>query len=162
MPVVMALILNQSYTAAAIVFVAVACTDFVDGRLARRLRVTSRLGSFLDTTADKLLVTGTAIALVAVARASPWLAMVIVARELCMLGLRAAAATQGSGLETSLLGKWKATIQFIAFALVILRPEVRLAGAFLDQWLLAFAALVTLWSGFDYFLRFSAALRARE
>lgn len=162
MPVVMALLLNRSYTAAAIVFAAVASTDFIDGRLARRLGVTSALGSFLDTTADKLLVTGTAIALVAVARASPWLAMVIVARELCLLGLRAAVAAQGSQvMEASLLGKWKATIQFIAFTLVMLRPEVRFGGAFLDQWALALAALVTVWSGVDYFVRFASTLRAR-
>lgn len=161
MPVVMALILKRSFTAAAIVFLAVASTDFLDGQLARRLHVTSRLGSFLDTTADKLLVTGTLIALVAVSRASPWLAMVIVARELCMLGLRAAVAAQGSRLETSMLGKWKATVQFVALALVILRPNITFGGAFLDQWVLAFAALVTVWSAVDYFVRFSSSLRAR-
>lgn len=161
MPVVMALILGRSYTAAAVVFLVGASTDFLDGRLARRLRVTSRLGAFLDTTADKLLVTGALIALVSVSRASPWLAMVIIARELTMLGLRAAVAAQGSLLETSLLGKWKATVQFIAIALVILRPEVRFGGAFLDQWLLALAALVTVSSAVDYFVRFAAALRAR-
>jgi len=160
-PVVMGLVLSRSYAPAAIVFIAVSATDWFDGRLARRWNVSSRLGSFLDTTADKLLVTGTLVALVAVGRASPWLSMVIIGRELSVLGLRAAVAAQGLHLEASLLGKWKATVQFVALALVMLRPDVKFAGAFLDQWLLALAALVTVWSGIDYFVRFSSALSAR-
>jgi CDP-diacylglycerol---glycerol-3-phosphate 3-phosphatidyltransferase len=158
-PVVMGLILGHSWTAAAIVFVIVASTDWFDGRLARRWNVSSRLGSFLDTTADKLLITGVLVALVSVDRASPWVAMLIIGRELSLLGLRAAVATQGLHLEPSLLGKWKATIQFAALALVMIRPDVQIAGAYLDQWVLGIAAFVTVWSGIDYFVRFSAAFR---
>jgi CDP-diacylglycerol---glycerol-3-phosphate 3-phosphatidyltransferase len=160
-PVVMGLVLGHSYTAAAIVFLAVATTDWFDGRLARRWNVSSRLGSFLDTTADKLLVTGALIALVAVARASPWVSILIIGRELSLLGLRAAVAAQGLQLNPSLLGKWKATVQFVAIGLVMLRPDVKFAGAYLDQWLLGVAALITVWSGIDYFIRFSSVLRAR-
>ncbi|MBV9003427.1 MAG: CDP-diacylglycerol--glycerol-3-phosphate 3-phosphatidyltransferase, partial [Solirubrobacterales bacterium] len=159
-PVVMGLILGHSWTAAAIVFLAVSSTDWFDGRLARRWNVSSRLGSFLDTTADKLLVTGVLIALVATGRASPWLSLAIIGRELIVLGLRAAVAAQGLHLEASMLGKWKATAQFVALTLIMLRPEVTFAGAYLDQWLLGVAALVTVWSGVDYFVRFSSALRA--
>jgi len=85
--------------------------------------------------------------------------MAIIGRELCLLGLRAAVATQGLHLDPSILGKWKATVQFAALALVMIRPDVMVGGAFLDQWLLALAALVTVWSGVDYFVRFSSALR---
>jgi CDP-diacylglycerol---glycerol-3-phosphate 3-phosphatidyltransferase len=158
-PVVMGLILGHSWTAAAIVFLVASSTDWFDGRLARRWNVSSRLGSFLDTTADKLLVTGVLLALIAMGRASPWLSMAIIGRELSLLGLRAAVATQGLHLEPSMLGKWKATAQFVALTVVMLRPHVTVAGAFLDQWLLAAAALVTVWSGVDYFVRFSSALR---
>jgi CDP-diacylglycerol---glycerol-3-phosphate 3-phosphatidyltransferase len=159
-PVVMGLVLGHSFTAAAIVFLVVSSTDWFDGRLARRWNVSSRLGSFLDTTADKLLVTGVLVALVAVGRASPWLSMAIIGRELSLLGLRAAVAAQGLHLEPSMLGKWKATAQFGALTLVMLRPEVTIAGAFVDQWLLAIAAVVTVWSGVDYFVRFSSAFRS--
>jgi CDP-diacylglycerol---glycerol-3-phosphate 3-phosphatidyltransferase len=158
-PVVMALVLSRSWTAAAIVFLAASITDWFDGRLARRLNVSSRLGSFLDTTADKLLITGALLALVAVGRASPWLSLAIIGRELSLLALRAAVAAQGLHLEPSMLGKWKATAQFGALALVMLRPHVTLAGAFLDQWTLVLATLVTVWSGVDYFVRFASALR---
>ena len=159
-PVVMALVLAGSDTAAAIVFLAAAATDWFDGRLARRWEVTTRLGSFLDTTADKLLVTGVLVALVAVDRVSPWIAIVIVGRELVLLGLRAAVAAEGRHLEASLLGKWKATVQFVAIALAIIRPDVIIAGEYLDEWAMVVAAIVTAWSGIDYLLRFSAVLRS--
>jgi CDP-diacylglycerol---glycerol-3-phosphate 3-phosphatidyltransferase len=158
-PVVMWLVIEGSDTAAGIVFGVAAATDWVDGRLARRWEVTSPLGSFLDTTADKLLITAALIALVAVDRASPWLSIVIIGREITLLGLRAAVATSGAHLEASLLGKWKATVQFVAIALAMFRPDVTIAGAYLDQWALAVAAIVTVWSGVDYLVRFSSALR---
>jgi CDP-diacylglycerol--glycerol-3-phosphate 3-phosphatidyltransferase len=159
-PVVMALVLAGSDTAAAIVFAIAAATDWVDGRLARRWGVTTRLGAFLDTTADKLLVTTALIALVAVDRASPWVTLVIVAREFTILGLRAAVASGGRVMETSMLGKWKATVQFAAITVAMVRPDVMVGGEYLDEWLMVIAALVTAWSGVDYLLRFSAALRS--
>src|SRR4029079_1660887 len=62
-PFVMALILagpdhSSGYTAASVVFAVAASTDFVDGYLARRWAVTTKLGAFLDTTADKRIVSG--------------------------------------------------------------------------------------------------------
>ena len=159
-PAVMALVLAGSDDAAAAVFFVAAATDWVDGRLARRWGVTTRLGAFLDTTADKLLVTTGLVALVAVDRASPWIALVIVGREFTILGLRAAVASGGRHLDTSMLGKWKATLQFAAILLAMLRPDVIVGGAYLDEWGMVVAAIVTAWSGVDYLLRFSAALRS--
>src|SRR6516162_9123651 len=111
-PVVMALVLAGSDAAAAIVFLLAAVTDWFDGRLARRWGVTTRLGAFLDTTADKLLVSTALIALVSVHRVSPWVALIIVGREFTILGLRTAVESGGRTFATSMLGKWKATIQF--------------------------------------------------
>src|ERR1700759_3389132 len=127
-PVVMALVLNGSDTAAVIVFLLAAVTDWFDGRLARRWGVTTRLGAFLDTTADKLLVTSALLALVSVHRASPWVALVIVGREFTILGLRAAVESGGRRFETSMLGKWKATSHFAAITPPILRPDVGSSG----------------------------------
>jgi CDP-diacylglycerol---glycerol-3-phosphate 3-phosphatidyltransferase len=157
---VIGLVLGGADTAAAGVFAVGAATDWIDGRLARRWEVASRLGAFLDTTADKLLVSGALIALVAVDRVSPWFAMVIIGRELVLLGLRAAAASEGRHLEASLLGKWKATVQFVAILLAIVRPDVTIGGTFLDEWAIALAALVTAWSGVDYLIRFWSVLRS--
>ncbi|MGH2876069.1 MAG: CDP-diacylglycerol--glycerol-3-phosphate 3-phosphatidyltransferase [Solirubrobacteraceae bacterium] len=159
-PAIMALLLNRSFTPAAVVFLIAAATDWLDGRLARRWGVTTTLGSFLDTTADKLLVTTALVGLVAVQRVSPWIALVIIAREFTILGLRAAVAAGGLRFETSMLGKWKATVQFAAVALAMLRPHVMIADAYLDQWAMVVAAVVTAWSGGDYLARSASALRS--
>ena len=160
-PVIMALVLEGADTAALILFAVAAATDWFDGRLARRWEATTRLGSFLDTTADKLLVTGALVALLAVDRVSPWLVVLIVGRELMLLGLRAAVAAEGRHLEASLLGKSKTTVQFAAIALAIVRPDVLIAGEYLDEWAMIAAAIVTVWSGVDYLLRFFTVLRPR-
>jgi CDP-diacylglycerol--glycerol-3-phosphate 3-phosphatidyltransferase len=163
-PVVMALVLagdetSWAFPTAGWLFAFAAVTDFVDGRLARRWKQTSVLGSFLDTTADKLLVAGVLIALVQVGRASAWVAAVIVARELLILGLRGAvSAADGTVVAPSLLGKAKANVQFVAITLAIWRPDVVLAGRLLDQWAMIVAAVVTVWSAVDYLGRFAGRL----
>lgn len=159
-PVILALILGHDWTIAAILFLIAAATDFIDGRLARRWEVESKLGSFLDTTADKLLVSTALLGLLAVNRVSPWVAFVIISREFTILGLRAAVSAGGSHFETSRFGKWKATFQFVAIALAILRPDVIIAGAYLDQWLMVLAAVITGWSGIDYLIKSADALKS--
>ncbi len=159
-PVVIALLLDHDWTTGASLFLLAAATDFLDGRLARHWQVTTKLGGFLDTTADKLLVTAALIGLLAVHRASVWVAFVIIARELTILGLRAAVAAGGAHMETSASGRWKAALQFVAIATAILRPHVLIAGAHLDQWLLALAAVVTVYSGVAYLRAALSTLRS--
>jgi len=163
-PAVMALILagpsNQSaYTAAAIVFAIAAVTDFADGYLARRWAVTTKLGSFLDTTADKLLVTGALIALVDVDRASPWLAAIIIGRELLILGLRGVVAADGVVFPPSIWGKLKTNVQFVAIFLAIVRWGGQLGPFYFDEWVMIAAAAITVLSAVEYLTRFSSALR---
>ena len=163
-PAVMALILagpnNQSaYMAAAIVFAVAALTDFADGYLARRWAVTTKLGSFLDTTADKLLVTGALIALVDVDRASPWLAAIIIGRELLILGLRGVVAADGVVFPPSIWGKLKTNVQFVAIFLAIVRWGGQIGPFYLDEWVMIAAAAITVLSAVEYITRFSSALR---
>jgi CDP-diacylglycerol--glycerol-3-phosphate 3-phosphatidyltransferase len=165
-PIVMGLLLADGSSPAtasdiaAGLFCLAAATDWIDGRLARRWGLTTTLGSFLDTTADKLLVTGGLVALVAVDRASPWIAVVIIGRELVIMGLRGLIAAEGSVMSPSLLGKLKTTVQFFAIALAIIRPGDPVAGLYIDEWLMLAAAVVTLWSAVDYLMRSRAALTA--
>jgi CDP-diacylglycerol--glycerol-3-phosphate 3-phosphatidyltransferase len=148
-------------TWATILFCIAAATDFVDGYLARRWGLTTKLGSFLDTTADKLLVTGVLIALVAVERASPWIAVIIIGRELVILGLRGVIAAEGTVMQPSTLGKLKTTVQFVAIALAILRPGDEIGGLYLDEWVMIAAAVITVWSAVDYLARFASSLSER-
>jgi CDP-diacylglycerol---glycerol-3-phosphate 3-phosphatidyltransferase len=166
-PVVMALIVagdrvSWATPAAAALFAIAALTDFFDGRLARRWKQTTTLGTFLDTTADKLLVSGVLIALVAVDRASIWVAFIIIGRELLILGLRGVvSASDGTVMRPSIWGKLKANIQFGAILLAIWRPDVSIGGWYLDQVAMAFAAFVTLASAAEYLVRFRRSLSGR-
>ena len=163
-PIVMALVLagEDGELPAAALFTVAAATDYWDGRLARRWGMTTTLGSFLDTTADKLLVTGVLVALVGSDRVSPWIAAIVVGRELVILGLRGAVAVDGAVITPSIWGKLKTTIQFIAILLAILRPGGPIAGAYLDEWAMLVAAAVTVMSAADYLQRFASSLAGRD
>lgn len=165
-PVVIALLLARTETAdaiATVLFGFAAVTDFIDGRLARRWKQTSAFGAFLDTTADKLLVSGALIALVQVGRASAWVAFLIIGREMLVLGLKGAASVaEGSVVMPSLLGKAKANLQFVAIVLAIWRPDILIAGRFLDTWALWVAVAVTVWSGADYVARYFGVIAGRR
>src|SRR4051812_15849665 len=119
-PVVMALLMaegaepGRTSTVALVLFCIAAATDFLDGYLARRWDLTTKLGSFLDTTADKLLVTGVLIALIGADRVSPWIVAIIVGRELVIMGLRGVVAVGGAGVEAAGLGEGKTTTPFVA------------------------------------------------
>jgi CDP-diacylglycerol---glycerol-3-phosphate 3-phosphatidyltransferase len=152
-PAVMALVLSggrvpSTYAWAAVLFVIAAGTDFVDGPL----------GSFLDTTADKLLVSGTLVALVAVGRASVWVAAIIIGRELVILGLRGVVATDGGTMAPSFWGKLKANVQFVAIALAMLRLPLHAGPLFVDEWVMLAAAAITVASAWDYLVRWAGLL----
>jgi CDP-diacylglycerol--glycerol-3-phosphate 3-phosphatidyltransferase len=167
-PVIMTLVLvgdttRYAYAVAGGLFALAAVTDFFDGFLARRWAQATTFGSFLDTTADKLLVAGALVALVAVDRASPWVAFIIIARELIILGLRGAVAADGSLIKPSIWGKLKANIQFLAILLAIVRFPQRIGPMYLDEYAMIVAAVITVASGAEYVNRFSGVFsRPRE
>ena len=169
-PIVMGLVLvgdggdetGDAAIVASVLFCVAAATDWVDGRLARRWDVTSKLGSFLDTTADKLLVSGVLIALLAAERASPWIVALIIGRELILMGLRGVIASEGEVMAPSMLGKLKTSVQFLAIALAIVRPGEPVGGLFVDEWAMLAAAVITVWSAVDYLVRALPALVREE
>lgn len=152
--------LEHAYGFAAALFVVAALTDFFDGYLARRWGQTTTLGAFLDTTADKLLVTGTLFALVSVDRVSIWAAVIIVMREFIVMALRGLVAITGSFVAPSVWGKVKATAQFTAIGLAFLRLPEPWGPMYLDQWAMWFAVAVTIASGWQYVAVFMDTVRA--
>jgi len=159
-PVIMALVLagprvRYTFAIAAALFAIAAATDFFDGFLARRWAKATTLGSFLDTTADKLLVSGALVALVRVDRASAWIAFIIIGRELVILGLRGAVAVGGEVMVPSIWGKLKANAQFLAVTLAIVRIPDKVGPLFVDQYFMLLAAAVTIASAVEYLARFA-------
>jgi CDP-diacylglycerol--glycerol-3-phosphate 3-phosphatidyltransferase len=110
--------------AAAVVFIVAALTDLLDGYLARRCGQVTKLGRLLDPIADKLLVLSALIVLVQVDRVSALIAILIIAREVAVTGIRAIAATEGVIISAETTGKYKMALQVIAIVLLILEGTV--------------------------------------
>jgi CDP-diacylglycerol---glycerol-3-phosphate 3-phosphatidyltransferase len=162
-PVLMALLVGegrqQASVLAALVFLIASLTDFIDGYLARRWQQVTTLGNFLDTTADKLLVMGALLGLLAIGRVDVWVAFVVIAREVAVLGLRAIAAASAVVISASIWGKLKFNVQVVGITLAILRPDVHLGQLWLDEWAMVLVAVVSAASALDYFSRFGDLVR---
>ena len=110
--------------AAAVVFVIAAVTDLLDGYLARRRSQVTKLGRLLDPIADKLLVLSGLILLVQFQRVAAVVAILIIAREVAVTGVRAIAASQGIVLSAETIGKYKMVAQVVAIVLLILEDGI--------------------------------------
>lgn len=165
-PVVMALVLlsdqiDHAFGWAVVVFTIAAFTDFADGYLARRWEITTTLGAFLDSVADKVLVTGSLLVLIEVGRAWSWAAFIIIVRELAVMGLRSVAAMEDQAkVPPSVWGKAKAVVQFVTIGLAMVRPATEWGLFYLDEWMMLVAVAVTLISAWDYFRHYGRALRS--
>lgn len=135
---------------AAGLFAIAAVTDFLDGYLARRWRTESVLGAFLDTTADKVLVTGALLGLVAIGRVWVWAALVIICREIAVMGLRGVVAVTGGLVKPSFWGKIKAATQFLAIFLAFIRLPDPWGPFYLDEWVMLLAVVATVASFWGY------------
>jgi len=146
-----------------VAFVVGAVTDFFDGFLARRLHAETAWGATLDPIADKILVCGTILGLFAL-RPIPEVAVpsaLILFREFAVSALRESAAARGQTLKVTWLAKWKTTLQLLAFGLLLmveswvslgLEPNPDVIGPIRNTGvaLIWIAALVTVWTGWDY------------
>ena len=139
---------------ALIIYVAAAITDWLDGFLARRMNLSSDLGKMLDPIADKLLVGGLIVVFA-------WThdfsgldlipALAILFRELFIPGLREFMGKRDVGVPVTFLAKWKTTVQLVALFFVILQ------GPWVGVWFIAdvllwLAAILTVWTGWQYML----------
>jgi CDP-diacylglycerol--glycerol-3-phosphate 3-phosphatidyltransferase len=136
-------------TIAAVVFAAAALTDGLDGYIARSRESVTTFGKVMDPIADKLLIAAALISLVSLERVDAWVAMVIIAREFAVSGLRVAAGQQGLVIPASVLGKAKTILQV---GMVMALIAVDDSGVAWVQALVYLAVALTVVSGADYFL----------
>jgi CDP-diacylglycerol--glycerol-3-phosphate 3-phosphatidyltransferase len=149
---------NHLYLAAGL-FAIAAFTDYLDGFIARRTHGGTVLGGFLDTTADKILVTGTLLALVSVDLVSIWPAAIIIFREFAVMALRGVVAFRGGMINPSTWGKIKAATQFIAIFLAYVRLAEPWGPWYLDQWAMLVAVIATIGSAWGYLAAFWHTVR---
>jgi cardiolipin synthase (CMP-forming) len=150
---------------ALVIFIIAGVTDFLDGYYARSLGQQTAFGRMLDPIADKLLVASCLLMLAATDTfrgLTLWAAIIILCREILVSGLREYLAGLRVGVPVSKLAKWKTVVQLVAIGFLIageagdeivnmisiqLGPLVTMVGI----WLLWISAIVTLYTGWDYF-----------
>ncbi len=142
---------------ALVIYVLAAITDFFDGYLARKWQQQSALGRMLDPIADKVLVSVVLLVLAAdetIFGGHIWAAIVILAREVLVSGLREFLGELRVSVPVTKIAKWKTTAQLLAIGFLIAGPA---ADKFIPHTtdigivLLWIAAAFTLYTGYDYF-----------
>ena len=138
------------------IFIAAGVSDFLDGYLARAWEQQSAVGRMLDPIADKLIVSAALLMLAAdqtIAGWSLWAGVIILCREILVSGLREFLGTLSVSVPVTRLAKWKTVVQMVAIGFLLagsagdkIWPYTTLFGLTL-LWI---AALLTLYTGYDY------------
>lgn len=139
---------------ATLIFILAAVTDGLDGYIARKKKIVTNLGKFLDPLADKLLITAALISLVEMQRLEAWIAIVIISREFAVTGLRLIAVAESHVIAASPLGKLKTIVQIVAIVTLMLNnvPFSYISFPF-DQVVTWLMVMITIASGVDYFYK---------
>ncbi|AVA20999.1 CDP-diacylglycerol--glycerol-3-phosphate 3-phosphatidyltransferase [Rhizobium sp. LEGMi198b] len=139
------------------IFIIASITDFLDGYLARIWNQTSNIGRMLDPIADKLLVSAILLLVAAdgtIAGWSLWAAIIILCREILVSGLREYLAALKVSVPVTRIAKWKTTAQLVAIAFLLAGPAGDKVIPYTTEMgivLLWVAALLTIYTGYDYF-----------
>ncbi len=130
------------------VFIIASCSDFVDGYIARHYNQVSNFGKFVDPLADKLLVISVMLVYVDWGYMPAWAAIIVVARELCVTGLRLVAVEGGKVIAAAWSGKIKTASTMVCFCFMMLPvPEFVISVC----WIIV--VLTTVYSGVEYFIK---------
>ena len=139
----------------ATMFILAALTDLLDGYIARKYRIVTSIGKFLDPVADKIIVNTAMILMIPTGHIPAWIVALIIIRDVAVDGIRNIASSDGIIIAASKLGKQKTLSQIIAVsALIIHYPLFGIDAHLVGIIILYFALLLTIWSGVDYFLKF--------
>jgi CDP-diacylglycerol--glycerol-3-phosphate 3-phosphatidyltransferase len=146
------------------IFIIAALTDKLDGYIARSRNQITRFGKLMDPLADKLLVSAALISLVELGTIYSWVAVIIIAREFAVTGLRSVAASDGIVIAASWWGKIKTVIQIVAIIIALVNVDittVKLYYSFdivsimrlLTDLFIGLATIVTVISGLEFFVK---------
>ena len=140
---------------AAFLFAIASLTDWLDGHIARRDKLISSFGKFLDPLADKLLVVSVLIVFVDLGWVPSWVTIIIVVREMAVTGLRAMAIDEGLVIAADKYGKLKTIMQLVAIGpLIVHYPFWGIDPQPIGNILLYIAMVLTVFSGANYFYAF--------
>jgi CDP-diacylglycerol---glycerol-3-phosphate 3-phosphatidyltransferase len=121
--------------ASCLLFIIAGITDGLDGYMARKLRLTTKLGLYLDPIADKLLVTSVLITLTYYKFVPLWVTVILVGREFLINGLRSFYAMEGIAIYPSFSGKLKTTLQIVGIACILFNRSLQNPILFMNPFL---------------------------
>ena len=151
------------------IFIIASITDQLDGHIARKTNQITNFGKFADPLADKILVLAAMLILVEFDKLPAWAAVIIIAREFAVSGLRTIAAAEGKVIAASMWGKVKTVIQIIAIILSLIKVNISTSAYLTDlvvsnnlikvifdyapTYSVILAVIITILSGVDYFAK---------
>ena len=138
------------------VFIVAALTDLFDGRIARKYKLVTNFGKFMDPLADKLLVCSALTCLVELERIPAWVVIIIIAREFVISGIRLIAADDGVVISASRWGKWKTVFQMVMVGFMIGNLPI---FDIVTQILMWIALALTIISMIDYIAKNASILK---
>lgn len=145
---------NWARITALVLFIIASITDLVDGKWARKQKVVTDLGAFLDPLADKMLVNLAFLALTTMGIIPVWIFAVILVRDFAVDGMRMMAARDGITISASFYGKLKTTFQMTALIIILLNLIVNLEFfTIIGNITLYLALILTVFSGADYLIK---------
>jgi len=145
---------------AACIFILAAITDFFDGYFARRRKLITVFGSFLDPIADKFLVVASLIVLHELNRIHTLIVIILILREMYMTSLRLLALNEGVHVPVNNMGKWKTTIQMMGVPMLMVNQELfSLPIGTVGNIFIYVAAFLSLYSAFIYSMNMVKKLR---
>jgi CDP-diacylglycerol--glycerol-3-phosphate 3-phosphatidyltransferase len=136
-------------------FILAALTDILDGYIARRYKIVTTMGKFLDPIADKIIVNTAMILMIPINRIPAWIVAIIIIRDFVVDGMRSIASTEGVIMPASRIGKQKTLSQICAIsALIIHYPLLNVNAHTVGIVLIYLALILTVYSAIDYSVKF--------
>ena len=150
---------DYHYLVAALIFIVASVTDFLDGKIARKMNMVTTFGKLCDPVADKMLITAALLAFMYLDLCNIWIVMIVLTREFLVTSFRLVASAQGVVIPAGILGKLKTISQMIFSILIMLMihfveySEFELGNvALISNILMGISALLTVVSGVKYMI----------
>ncbi len=144
--------LDLRYIISGVLFVLACITDFIDGKIARKKHLVTDLGKFLDAIADKILVNSVLVIFAANGMVSPFIAVVIIVRDIVVDAIRMMAANKGKVIAAGISGKIKSVFMMIGLSMTFFKNlPFELMGLRVSNFIIIFATILSVYSMFKYY-----------
>lgn len=144
--------LDLRYIISGVLFIIACISDFIDGRIARKKHLVTDLGKFLDAIADKILVNSVLVIFAANGMIGPFIAVVIIARDIVVDAIRMIAANKGKVIAAGISGKIKSVFMMVGLSLTFFKNlPFELMGLRVSNFIIIIATILSIYSMCKYY-----------